>query len=35
MDVLAACLAVIKVESGVRLEEKLMDGPHSVLPISV
>ncbi|MEV8637255.1 hypothetical protein AB0395_36995 [Streptosporangium sp. NPDC051023] len=35
VDILAACLAVIEVESGVRLGEKLIGSPHSVLPISM
>ncbi|MEV4181431.1 hypothetical protein AB0J28_08295 [Streptosporangium canum] len=35
VDVNAACLAVIEVESGVRLDEKLMNGPHSVLSTSM
>ncbi|MGV9600751.1 hypothetical protein ACWDR1_29230 [Streptosporangium sandarakinum] len=34
VDIIAACLAVIEVESGIRLDEELLDSPRSVLPIS-
>ncbi len=33
VDIIAACLTVVELESGVRLDEELMDGPHLVLPI--
>ncbi|MFF0868586.1 hypothetical protein ACFYUV_43000 [Nonomuraea sp. NPDC003560] len=33
VDIIAACLAVVELESGVRLDEALMDSPHSALPI--
>lgn len=35
VDIVAACLAVIEVESGVRLDQELMDGPHLVVSISI
>ncbi|MFF0249894.1 hypothetical protein [Streptosporangium sandarakinum] len=35
VDVISACLAVIEVESGIRLDEELLDSPRSVLPISM
>ncbi|MCC5574395.1 hypothetical protein IMZ11_01915 [Microtetraspora sp. AC03309] len=35
VDITAACLAVIDMESGVCLDEELMDGPHSVVSISM
>ncbi|WP_406316527.1 hypothetical protein OHA77_05250 [Streptosporangium sp. NBC_01639] len=35
VDIIAACLTVIEMESGVCLGEDLMDGPHSVVSISV
>lgn len=34
VDITAACLAVIELESGVRLDNGLMDAPHSALPIT-
>jgi hypothetical protein len=34
VDITAACLAVIEAESGVRLDEELINRPHSVLPIT-
>ncbi|MEV3978176.1 hypothetical protein [Nonomuraea sp. NPDC049758] len=33
VDIIAACLAVVELESGVRLDEALMDSPHWALPI--
>ncbi|MEU7885396.1 hypothetical protein AB0B54_07830 [Microbispora bryophytorum] len=35
VDIVTACLAVIEVESGVRLDQDLMDGPHLVVSISL
>ncbi|MFF3666287.1 hypothetical protein [Microtetraspora malaysiensis] len=34
VDITAACLAVIEMESGVRLDEELMESPHSEVSIS-
>ncbi|MGV9330338.1 hypothetical protein [Streptosporangium sandarakinum] len=34
VDIISACLAVIEVESGIRLDEELLDSPRSALPIS-
>ncbi|MEV5413471.1 hypothetical protein AB0K60_32145 [Thermopolyspora sp. NPDC052614] len=33
VDIVAACLTVVELESGIRLDEELMHGPHSVLPM--
>ncbi|MEU7738939.1 hypothetical protein [Nonomuraea sp. NPDC049158] len=33
IDITAACLAVVELESGVRLDDELMDTPHPTLPI--
>ncbi|MFI6500070.1 hypothetical protein [Nonomuraea typhae] len=33
VDMTAACLAVVELESGVRLDRELMDGPCTVLPV--
>jgi hypothetical protein len=33
VDITSACLAIIEMESGVRLDEELLSGPHSLLPI--
>ncbi|MFD1541390.1 hypothetical protein [Nonomuraea guangzhouensis] len=35
VDITAACLAVVELESGVRLDEDLMHKPHSALPIPI
>ncbi|MFI6791754.1 hypothetical protein ACIBG4_30940 [Nonomuraea sp. NPDC050383] len=33
VDMTAACLTVVELESGVRLDRELMDGPRTVLPL--
>ncbi|MET7336290.1 hypothetical protein [Nonomuraea sp. NPDC005650] len=33
IDITAACLTVVELESGVRLSDELMDAPHSTLPM--
>ncbi|MGP3913808.1 hypothetical protein [Nonomuraea sp. 10N515B] len=33
IDITAACLTVVELESGVRLDNELMDTPHATLPI--
>lgn len=35
VDITAACLAVVELESGVRLDENLMHSAHSALPIPI